>query len=89
MSDEKRQRRTPVEIAQAHADRAVQGVEKAQAKVDKAQAKANKAAFEFNQALEALEAARAEADYRQSHPLLKKAEAAEIQDEPGGTDSPF
>lgn len=89
MSDEKRQRRTPTEIAQAHAERAVKAAEKAQAKVDKAQAKIDQATAEHQQALEGLGAARAEADYRQSHPLLKKAEAAETQDELGGTDSPF
>ena len=84
MSDEKKNRRTPVEIAQAHADRAVKAVEKAQAKVEKAEEKVKKATAEHRQALELLESTRAEADYRQAHPLL-----AGSQDTLGGTDSPF
>ena len=86
----KKNRRSPIEIAQAHADRAVQAVEKAQAKVDKAREKVEKAQQELGQALEDRDMARREADYRQAHPLLAGSQGPEdSQDELGETDSPF
>ena len=88
MSDEKKNRRTPVEIAQAHADRAAQAVEKARAKFEKAEEKVEKAEQEAEKAGANLDAAIREADYRQAHPLLQDAES-ERQDVLGGTDSVF
>lgn len=81
----KKNRRTPTEIAQAYADRAVQAVEKARAKVEKAQEKAEKAQQERENAEANLRVATYEADYRRAHPLLK----SEQQDVLGGTDSVF
>lgn len=75
------QKRTPREIAQSHADKAVEAVErhagkieKAQERLDTAQSKVDKAAAEVEELEQRRQELVEEADYRQAHPLLKKAE---------------
>lgn len=81
------QRRTPREIAQSHADKAAEAVERHDAKVEKAKEKKDRAQAEYDNLVARREELVEEADYRQAHPLLKKAEQSPLQGD--GDDNPF
>lgn len=70
---QKRPRRTAAEIAQAHADKAVEKLKKHDEKIERAKEKVAKAQAELGDLDAERDELVAEADYRQAHPALRNA----------------
>lgn len=71
---QKRPRRTAAEIAQAHADKAVEKLKKHDEKIERAKEKVAKAQAELGDLDAERDELVAEADYRQAHPALRNAQ---------------
>lgn len=82
----KRPRRTAAEIAQGHADKALAAVEKHDAKIEKVQDKLDQLQGQLAELRIQRAELVAEADYRQAHPALRKAQQPELDFADDGDD---